>query len=166
MSKTTTIYHRDGGEKTVDVHEASRLVGAGTIGADKEWSLHKPPPPNWQFETPKYKATRDVRPAPRARFRTEPPFAMTFDVDVWQYGERLIKAGEIIETREWPHPSFRALNYSAGRVLDFFNMQQKSRLARSPWHGDSLRLDDGLTGPVSVQPVTPRLQPMDLRPAS
>jgi hypothetical protein len=166
MNQTTTIYHRDGRERTVGVHEASRLVGAGTIGADKEWSLHKPPPIGWQFETPKYKATRDVEPAPKARFRSEPPFTTPSGIDIWQYGERPIKAGEIIETREWPHPSFRPLNYCAGKVLDFFNMRQKSRLARSPWAGDRIRLDDGLTGPGIVQPVTPKVQAMDLRPAS
>src|SRR5216683_7077910 len=118
MSKTATIYHRDGREQTVDVLEAARLVGTGSVGADKEWSLHKPPPPNWQFETPKYKATRDVRPAPRARFRFESPLSMIFDVDEWQYGTRPIKIGEIIETRDWPHASFRPLNYAAEKVLD------------------------------------------------
>jgi hypothetical protein len=31
MSKMTTIYHRDGRERTLNVHEASRLVGMGTV---------------------------------------------------------------------------------------------------------------------------------------
>ena len=45
MSKTATIYHRDGRERTLDIHEASRLVGTGAVGANKDWSFHKPPPP-------------------------------------------------------------------------------------------------------------------------
>jgi hypothetical protein len=28
------------------------------------------------------------------------------DSDVWQYSERVMTAGEVIGTREWPHPSF------------------------------------------------------------
>lgn len=45
------------------------------------------------------------------------------------------------------------LNYGAGKVLDFFNSRQKSRLPRSPWRGDRIVLDDGLTGPT--QPKFP-----------
>jgi hypothetical protein len=81
----------------------------------------------------------------------------------WQYGERALKAGEEIETREWPHPSFFPLNYSAGKVLDFFNGAMKSRLPRSPWHEGRVRLDNGLNnvpGIVDVRP--PQLQPMNL----
>jgi hypothetical protein len=33
------------------------------------------------------------------------------------------------------------LNYSAAKVLDFFNTRMKSRLHRSPGRGDRLRLD-------------------------
>ncbi len=32
-----------------------------------------------------------------------------------------MKSGEIVEAREWPHPPFHPLNYSAAKVLDFFN---------------------------------------------
>lgn len=106
------------------------------------------PPPGWERETPKYRATRDIHPTTKARFRLEPPFASLSDSDVWQYGEQPIKAGEILETRAWPHPSFRPLNYGAGKVLDFFNSRQKSRLPLSPWRGDRIVLDDGLTGPT------------------
>jgi hypothetical protein len=53
-----------------------------------------------------------------------------------------MKSGEIVEAREWPHPSFHPLNYSAAKVLDLFNTRMKSRLQRSPWRGDRLRLDD------------------------
>src|SRR5712675_582092 len=103
-------------------------------------------PPGWERETPKYRATRDIQPAEKARFRSETPFAHSFDSNTWQYGYRPIQTGEIVETREWPHASFRPLNYSAAKVLDFFNTRMKSRLPRSPWEGDRLRLDDGLTG--------------------
>jgi hypothetical protein len=164
MSKTATIYHRDGREKTVDVHEASRLVGAGTVGAGRDWSFVKPPPPGWEREIPKYRATRALHPAPKERFRHEPPFAMTVDSDAWQYATRAIDAGEIVETKDWPHPSFHPLNYGAVKVLEFFNTRQKSRLAQSPWQGDGLRLDDGLSGPVTYKPI--HVKPMDLRPAS
>jgi hypothetical protein len=105
------------------------------------------PPPGWEREVPRYRVTRDIHPSPNSRHRFEPPFASLSDSSVWQYAERDYKAGEI-ETRDWPHPSFRPLNYSAGKVLDFFNTRQKSRLPRSPWAGDRIRLDDGLTGPT------------------
>src|SRR5882757_6700343 len=82
------------------------------------------PFPGWERETPKYRATREVRPGEKARFRFEPPFAMASDSDTWQYATRPIAAGEIIETKEWPHPSFRQLNYAAAKVLDFFNTRQ------------------------------------------
>jgi hypothetical protein len=163
---TQTLYHRDGGEKTVDVHEASRLVGAGTVGAGRDWSFVKPPPLGWEHEVPKYRATRDVHPLPKLRSRFEPPYAMVSDNDAWQYAEHPVTAGEIIETKHWPHPSFYPLNYAAEKVLDFFNTRMKSRLATKPWHGDGLCLDDGLSGPLIVSVVPPQLKPMHLRPVA
>jgi hypothetical protein len=128
------------------------------------------PPPDWMTTTPKYRVSRDLRPADKARYRLEPPFAQTSDSDTWQYGERELKAGEVIESREWPHPSFRALNYGAVKVLEFFNLEIKSRLPRSPWNAGQLRLDNGLTGNIVtggfVGVTTPKLQPMDLSPIS
>jgi hypothetical protein len=166
MDKTATIYHLDGRERTLDAREASRLVGAGTIGADTEWSFHKPPPLNWEREVPRYKATRDLRPAELARHRFEPPFGKVFSSDCWQYGERPIKAGEIIETKDWPHESFLPLNFGAERVLAYFNSRQKGRLTRSPWFVDRIRLEDGLTGPVEVKIPRPEVQQMDPRSAA
>jgi hypothetical protein len=128
-------------------------------------TIHQPSP-GWECETPKYRVVRDIHPAPKARFRVEPPFAEVWDSDTWQYGERELKAGEVIETREWPHPSFRPLNYGAEKVLEFFGLEMKSRLPRSPWHGDRLRLDNGLTGTTIVDVVPPQLKQMDLRPIS
>jgi len=106
------------------------------------------PPPGWERETPKYRATRDIHPSPNSRHHLEPPFASLSDSDVWQYATRPIEAREEIESKGWPHPSFMPLNYGAGKVLDFFNSRQKSRLPRSPWRGDRIVLDDGLTGPT------------------
>ena len=161
MEKTTTIYHIDGRSQILDVNEAARLIGAGQVGAGKGWGWHKPPPLNWEREGPRYKATRNLRPPEMARYRSEPPFSKVFDSDVWQYATRPIKAGEIIETKEWPHPSFLPLNYGAGKVLEFFNMRQKSRLPRSPWYVDRIRLDDGLSGPVDVKIARPNARPPD-----
>jgi hypothetical protein len=164
MEKTTTIYHIDGRQREMEVNEAVRLVGARQVGAGAGWSFHKPPPLDWERETPKYRATRDIQPAQNPRYRSEPPFAKVFDSDIWQYSERPIKSGELIETKFWPHPSFRPLNFSAGRVLDFFNARQKSRLPRSPWYIDHIRLDDGLSGPIIPDVRPPQMQPVDLRP--
>jgi hypothetical protein len=164
--KTVTIYHRDGREKTVDVHEGARLAGAGTVGAGKDWSFVKPPPLNWEREVPRYKVTRDVRPAERARYRLEQPFSTVFDSGVWQYGTRAYKAGEIIETKEWPQESFHPLNFTAEKVLAFFKGALRSRLPRSPFDGDRVRLDNGLSGPATPEVRPPQPNPMDLRPAS
>jgi len=60
-----------------------------------------------------------------------------------------MKSGEIVEAREWPHPSFHPLNYSAAKVLDFFNTRMKSRLQRSPWRGDRLHLNDSRHRPLA-----------------
>jgi hypothetical protein len=68
--------------------------------------------------------------------------------DEWQYGEKPIAAGEEIETQAWPHPTFRPLNHSAAKVLDFFTTRQRSRMPLSPWRNGKIDLDDGLAGPV------------------
>ncbi len=104
------------------------------------------PPRNWEREIPRYRATRPLKPSPNSRHRFEPPFASLSDNDVWQYSEQPIAAGEEIVTQSWPHPSFRPLNFSADRVFEFFNSRMKSRLPRSPFRGDRIVLDDGLTG--------------------
>jgi hypothetical protein len=123
------------------------------------------PPPGWQHETPVYRVVRDVHPAPKARFRFEPPFAQVMDSSEWQYAVREWKAGEIVESREWPHASFRPLNFVAKKIIDFFNLEMKSRLPRSPYDGTRLRLDNGLSDAPTIVVKPPQLQPMDLRPA-
>jgi hypothetical protein len=162
MISTATIYSPAGKSRILEANHAAEEVRR----RPGEWSFTKPPPIGWERETPKYRAAREVHPAQKVRFRFEPPFAMTIDNSAWQYGTRVIAAGEIVETREWPHPSFHPLNYAAEKVLDFFNNRQKSRLPRSPFYGDSLRLSDGMSGPMVVKPTLPQLQPMDLRSAS
>jgi hypothetical protein len=123
------------------------------------------PPPGFERETPKYRVIRETFPAEKARFRTEPPFASASDASTWQYGERILKAGEIVETRDWPHPLFFPLNYAAKKVLDFFNSRQKSRLPRSPYDAvGQLRLDDGLIGTMP-KIVAPQVQPIGMPPA-
>jgi hypothetical protein len=134
-----------------------------TTATDNRQAIPTTPPANWQREIPKYRVTRETNPAPKARFRTEPPFSSFSENDCWQYGERTLKVGEIIETTEWPHPMFWPLNYSAKRVLDFLNSRQKSRLPRSPWADDQVRLEDGLGGP---QPQIKAPKPEPVRMAS
>lgn len=143
----STIYHRDGTSQTLEAYRARNQVNLDPSA----WSFMPFPPPGWERETPKYQVRYDVGLETYARHRHETPHSAV-QHDVWQYGTRPLKAGEIIETREWPHPSFIPLNYSAKKVLDFFKTREKSRLPRSPWQGDSVRLDDGLSGPLTFNP--------------
>lgn len=116
--------------------------------------------PGWEREVPRYRAIRDVRPSHKSRHRTEPPFTMTTDADVWQYGTRPIKAGEVVETTAWPAASFTPLNYSAKQVLEWFVNRPKSRMPISPWFGNAVRLNDGLSGPE----MRPTIARPDARP--
>jgi hypothetical protein len=124
------------------------------------------PPPGWEREVPRYRVTRETYPSPKARFRTEPPFAQIMDSSEWQYGERVHKAGEIIATTEWPNPgTMIPLTYSAKRVFEFFNSQMRSRMARSPFFGNEIRLETGLSGPLPKIIVAPQVQPIGVQPA-
>jgi hypothetical protein len=111
--------------------------------ADRQTAI---PARGWEQDVPLYKATRDVHPPSNSRMRHEPPFSSFSDPDCAQFCERPIKAGEEFESKSWPHPSYRALNRSAEAVLAFFNSAPKSRLGLSPWRGDRIVLDDGLSG--------------------
>jgi hypothetical protein len=160
---TATIYHRDGSSLTLPADQAALR----TYYQRDEWSSTKPPPRDWQSVIPQYRVTRDLKPAQKSRFRFEPPFAETWESDVWQYGDRPYAAGESISTTFWPHPSFAAENYSAERVLEFFKSQMKSRLTTSPWFGGQVKLDNGLSNvPVPAEVKSPKLQPMNLRPVA
>jgi hypothetical protein len=123
------------------------------------------PPLGWRKEIPIYRISRETLPAPKSRFKFEPPFASCSEANIWQYGERIHQAGEIIATTEWPNPgTMTPLNYSARQVIDFFTGRQKSRLPRSPWANDQVRLDDGLSNPMP-KIVGPHVQPVGLQPA-
>jgi hypothetical protein len=162
MSELATIYSRDGSSVTLPIDQARNR----TYFEPTEWSLTKPPPLNWQSEIPRYRIVRDLKPAEKTRFRFEKPFSETSSNDSWQYSDRHYEAGETVESTAWPHPSMRAQNYSAERVLQFFNLEMKSRLPVSPWHQGRVRLDTGLSGPTSFE-VKPRMpQPMNLRPVA
>jgi hypothetical protein len=135
-----------------------------TTATDDRKVIPAIPPLNWRKELPKYRISRETLPSPKERHRFEPPFSSTSDASVWQYGERIHKAGEVIETTEWPNPgTMTPLNYSARQVMEYFTSRQKSRLPRSPWANDQVRLDDGLSGPLpkikAPQPERVRMQP-------
>jgi hypothetical protein len=138
-----------------------------TAIADKRQAIPTTPPPGWEREVPKYQVTikGGVYPSPNSRFRFEPPFTSCSDSNCWQYADRPFKEGEIISTTEWPHASFHPLNYSAKKVLDFFNSRPKSYLQRSPWAGNQIRLEDRMSGSLPRYVRPPQIQSMDMRPA-
>jgi len=162
ISDRTTIYNRDGTSETVDADQARYR----TYFEPGKWSLTWPAPDGWESTTPRYLASRAVQPATRARYRLEKPFSSMGD-DSWQYGDRLIEAGEIVETACWPHPSFRPAgpiddpaHYAASRVLEFFNSALRSRLPVSPMHQGRLRLDNGISNaPTFIDARPPSLRP-------
>ena len=120
-----------------------------TTATDDRKPIPALPPLNWRREVPKYRISRDTRPAPKERFKFEPPFSSSSDPAVWQYSDKLYRANEVIETTEWPNPgTMTPLNYSAAKVLEFFNSAPKSRLQRSPWRDGQLFLDTGLSNPL------------------
>jgi hypothetical protein len=131
-----------------------------------EWSLTPPAPLGWEREIPRYRVTRDLKPAEKTRFRFEPPFSETAS-DTYQYGDRPLAAGEEIETTAWPHASMQGLNFSGQQVLAFFKTEMKSRLTQSPWFGNQVRLNNGITNAPTVFDVRPpQIKPMNLRPAA
>jgi hypothetical protein len=123
-------------------------------------------PAGWERVIPRYRISRELKPGEKTRFRSEPPFSSMSDSDTWQFGTRVMTAGEVIESTEWPHSSMVPLNYSAKRTLEFFNAGIKSRMARSPWQGDRLVLQDGVSSHGAPTYVAPQLKQMDLRPVS
>ncbi|MBR0974092.1 hypothetical protein [Bradyrhizobium japonicum] len=163
MTSTATIYSPTGECRTLEANAAASEVRKDP----REWSFTKPAPVGWDRETPRYRVTIQggVYPSPNSRFRFEPPFASCSDNSVWQYAARPHNQGEIIETREWPHASFCALNYAAEKVLDYFRNHSKSRLPRSPWQDGRVRLSDGLSG-SGIQPIEVRPEKFDARPSA
>ena len=121
-------------------------------------------PAGWERIIPRYRVTRDVKPAEKRRFAFEPPFATVMNPEVWQYGTEPLSAGQIVSTTEWPYPNWFPLNYSAKKTLEFFNSGTKSRMPRSPWRGDRLVLADGFHSDGPPRPVNVRPEPFDTRP--
>jgi hypothetical protein len=137
-----------------------------TTATDPKTPIPPTPPLNWRKEMPVYRVRVETRPAPKERFRFEPPFASQSDSDIWQYGEKIWPANSVIQTDQWPCAgTFVPLNYSAREVLNYFTTHQKSRLPRSPWADGRVRLDDGLSNPMPKIGL-PKLPSVDLHPAS
>lgn len=156
----------------MDLHRASfELINfnkdptmSTTPATDDRKPIPALPPLNWRREIPKYRISGTTKPAPKERFRFEPPFSSASDASTWQYGERTHEANEVIETTEWPNPgTMTPLNYAAKQVMEFFTTRQHSRLQRSPWVEGQLRLDDGLSGAMPKIGV-PHLEPVRLAP--
>jgi len=136
-----------------------------TTSIDPKKPIPTTPPLNWRKEMPVYRVRAETRPAPKTRFRFEPPFSQIMDPSEWQYGERVWPAGSVIETDLWPCAgTFVPLNYSAREVMEFFNSAPKSRLARSPFFGNELRLETGLSGALP-KIAAPQVQPIGMQPA-
>ena len=118
-------------------------------------------PRGWQSQIPRYRVIRDTKPAEKHRFTLDRPFSQMSDATTWQYGERLHKEDEVIESTEWPCAgTMTPLNFSAREVMRFFNLAQKSRLQRSPWRDGRVRLDDGLSGGLP-RIVGPKMAPIN-----
>jgi hypothetical protein len=111
------IYNVETGDSRTLPHGQAESIVRGSMG---EWSFTKPLPAGWEKQIPKYRATRDLQPSPKERHRQESPFSSIQDDSVWQYGEGPVKAGEMIESTAWPHPSFQPLNDSAREIHRFF----------------------------------------------
>ncbi|MCP3370775.1 hypothetical protein [Bradyrhizobium cajani] len=107
-------------------------------------------------EVARYRVTTDLNPPRRPRHRLEPPFSSTTDNSMWQYADRPVRAGEVIESMHWPHPTMIGLNDAARAVLEFYKTRQKSRLPVSPYVGGRLRLSDGLEGAVPEEQLMAR----------
>ena len=116
---------------------------------DPRQSAFSAPPPFWESHVPRYRASRDLVPSEKRRVRFETPFSELADPDVWQYAHKPVARGTVIETKDWPHPSMKPLNYSGFRVQQFFNAASKSRRPWRPWRFDRVVLDDGLTGSMA-----------------
>jgi hypothetical protein len=173
--KTISIYNPlDNEIRTLPLIDAEALMRK----ANSTWTTKLPAPPDWEFEVPKYRVMRDVWPEANPRFRLERPHSGT-NLSVWQYAERPYKAGEIVETKNWPAADFFPLNYSAEMVLDFFRTRMRSRLQQSPWFQGRVRLEDGLDAPLptigqvrtlnmpkfDASPARPRSAPQPVRVA-
>jgi hypothetical protein len=159
-----TIYNTITGEaRTVPQVQAEHMA-RNTYG---EWSFMKPLPEGWDRVVPKYRTQVALHPSPLARHRHETPITFSTDSALWQYAEKPVAAGEIVETIEWPHLSMMPLNDSATAVRDYLRDHMNSRLPQTPWRQGRLNLDDGLTGTIPdagvLRPALPQAAPQPVR---
>ena len=80
---------------------------------------------------PEYRAQQDLAPFPRSR-EAERPFSSD-NLGLWQYATKPIKAGEIVKTTCWPHPTLSPLNRSARAVYRYFMEVPRVSMAPLPW---------------------------------
>jgi hypothetical protein len=159
-----TIWNQITGEsKTCPQAQADHL----TRNTRGEWKFSKPLPEGWDREVPRYRVHVDLHPSPLARHRMETPITFSTDSALWQYCEKPVAAGEIVETTVWPHLSMQPLNDSATAVRDYLRDHMNSRLPQTPWRQGRLNLDDGLTGtaPKVLRPALPQAAPQPVRVA-
>ncbi len=156
-SATTRIYAKDGTHADHPFTEASRIVRT----MPNDWSLNAPDPIGWEKEKPRYRATRELYPAPKERMRTEPPISEMGDPNTWQYAENRVAEGEIVETDCWPHESMKGENFAGRKIVEHFNREMKSRLARSPVLGGIVVLQNGFGSAPGPTPAI--LKPPSLK---
>jgi hypothetical protein len=161
-----TIYNTISGEaRTVPQAQADHMA-RNSMG---EWSFKQPLPPGWDRVIPRYRVQVDLHPSPLARHRHETPITFSTDSALWQYAEKPVAAGEIVETTLWPHLSMQPINDSATAVRDYLRDHMNSRLPLSPWRNGRLNLDDGLTGTIPdsgvLRPALPQAAPQPVRVA-
>lgn len=149
MNATMTIYNHSGESRTLPAVQAENEVR----NSRGEWSYAKPLPPGWDREPARYRVEVELHPSPLARHRLDTPFVSSTDSTMFQYADRVLHAGEVVEISSWPHPSMSPLNAIAKQIMAFFTSHSKSRLPMSPFHKGQLRLDDGLTGAVPYDRV-------------
>ena len=161
-----TIWNQITGERKDCTEAQADNLARNTYGL---WSFKKPKPEGWDREVPKYRAQIDLHPSPLARHRHEPPIAFSTDSQLWQFCEKPVAAGDIVETTAWPHLSMQPLNDSAIAVRDYLRDHMKSRLQQTPWRQGRLNLDDGLTGTIPdagvLRPALPQAAPQPVRVA-
>ena len=153
---TATIYNPAGESRIMPQAQAEHLIRQ----QPDEWSFAKPSPAGWDTEIPRYRAQFDLEPAALPRYLHENPFNFQSDSRSWQYSAKKIKAGEVIETTSWPHPSLIAQNETAKRIHAYFMSAMRSRMQISPWKDGRLNLDNGMSfGKIKI--ATPGFEPAE-----
>lgn len=148
-----TIYNQITGEaRTLPQAQAEHLAR----NSRGEFSFAAPLPKGWELERARYRVEVDLHPSPLARHKFDPPFVSSTSSTMFQYADRVLRAGEVVELSSWPHPSMTPITEIAKQIMAFFTSHAKSRLPMSPFHDGQLRLDDGLTGAVPLDRLANR----------